>query len=78
MRGLAARYSLGVSRSEVASHCGEFCEVRLFGDTPCYGRLVRVGGDLFVLEGYDRGRRAVAAFGHSNVAAILSLPCPHF
>jgi hypothetical protein len=67
-----------VSKSEVAAHCGEFCEVRPFSDARYYGRLLRLTGDRFELEVHDRCGRSVAVFTAGEVASIVALPAPHF
>jgi hypothetical protein len=66
-----------VSTFEIASHCGEYCEVRT-EYARFFGRLLRLTGELFELETFDRRGRAVAVFKAGEVQSIATLRLPHF
>ena len=72
-----AAYATSVYKSDVAAHCGEYCEVRTARAT-YYGRLLRLSGELFELEVHDRRGSAVAVFQSDEIQSILDVPDPHF
>jgi hypothetical protein len=66
-----------VSKTDIAIHCGEYCEVRT--DRACYfGRLLRIAGELFELECHDRRGSSVAVFTAQEIVSIASLPIPRY
>jgi hypothetical protein len=66
-----------VSKSDIAVHCGEFCEVRT-ARASYFGRLLRIAGELFELECHDRRGSSVAVFAADEIISIASLPAPHY